>query len=134
MLDYQIIINILLEVLNGKNLTQSFTKYISNTNQTINIAKIKDISYGVLRNYNILTAILCSLVTKKADLKIEVILLIGIYELRYSKKPNFAVTNEIVNLSYKITGKASFKSFINAVLRNYIRKCEAINLELSKDD
>ena len=132
MTDYIIIIKILLDVLNGKNLTNSFAEHINQTYDKINIAKIKDISYGVIRNYNILNCIVTKLVAKKPNIKIEIIILIGIYELKFSKKPEFAVTNEIVNLSYKVSGRANLKSFVNGVLRNYIRNINTIEIELGK--
>ena len=120
MLDYLIIVEILSDVLNGQNLTESFNQHII-TAEKINVGRIKDISYGVLRNYNILKCIIDKLVHKKPDIEIEIVLLIAIYELKFSKKPHFATVNEIVNLTFRLSGKQSFKSFVNAVVRNYLR-------------
>ena len=86
-----------------------------------------------MRNYDKLNIILKKLITKEPEIKVKVILLIGVFELKYSKKPNFAVTNEIVNLSYKIISKINVKNFVNAVLRNYLRNADNTEIELQKN-
>lgn len=133
MLDYLIIVEILSDVLNGQNLTESFKQHII-TAEKINVGRIKDISYGVLRNYNILKCIIDKLVHKKPDIEIEIVLLIAIYELKFSKKPHFATVNEIVNLTFRLSGKQSFKSFVNAVVRNYLRTSNELEQSIKSDE
>ncbi len=134
MTDYFIIVNIILDALNGKNLNNSFNLHIKQSKNVANIAKIKDISYGLLRNYYIVNAILNHLINKEPEVKVKVILLIGLYELKFTKKPDFAVTNEIVNLTYKLLHKPQLKNFANAVLRNYLRKVEEFDLILNAQE
>lgn len=81
----------------------------------------KELCYGVCRQYFILEEIANKLVEKKIK-KIEIWLaiLIGIYQLKYLKKPDYAVVTESVKALEKL--KATWaKGLINAVLRNYCR-------------
>ena len=77
----------------------------------LNHAKIKYICYDLLRNYYKLTFILDKLVSKEPDLKIKVILLIGLYELIFSKKAKYAVVNDLVNLSLLLNKQEKNKKF-----------------------
>ena len=88
-----------------------------------NIGRIKDISYGVLRNYCFLEAIFNSLVSKTPkDQRIKIILLIAIYEIKYTRKPVYAITNDIVEFSFSLSKDNKIKGFINAVIRNFLRR------------
>lgn len=85
--EYKIILEIVEEVFNGKNLNEVFAKYTSELKPSINIGKIKDISYGMLRYYNKINTILNYLVKKKPNSdKVSIILLIAIYEINFTKK------------------------------------------------
>lgn len=132
--EYLIIIETLTNVLHGRNLSETFAININAVTQTMNISKIKDICYGLLRNYYIEKNIIDYLVPKKvSEEKIFIVLLIAIYEIEYTKKPEFAITNELVSLSYTLTKDAKLKNFVNAVIRSYIRNKEQIKQRLSKN-
>ncbi len=123
--DYIIISKIIEEVLVGKNLNEVFSKYINET---------KDISYGILRNYNKIDNILKVLIKKKPNNnKVLIILLIAIYEINYSKKPKFAICNDLVNLAKFLTKSINLKNFINGVIRNYLRNLEYIEKKLENN-
>lgn len=90
--------------------------------------KVEDISYitkniyGVLENKLYLEYILAKLSkikVKKLDKKVKLILLIGIYNIHFLDRKNYAIVNELVNLTKKVSFKS--KSFVNAILRSYIR-------------
>ena len=90
--------------------------------------KVEDISYitkniyGVLENKIYLEYILAKLSkikVKKLDKKVKLILLIGIYNIHFLDRKNYAIVNELVNLTKKVSFKS--KSFVNAILRSYIR-------------
>ena len=130
--DYQIIIEILSQVLAGRNLNEAFTNGIAKADAQINIGKVKDVSYGVLRYYYSIDAILNKLVAKKPkDQAIYIILLIAIYEIKYTKKPKFAIANDLVELSYTLTKNAQIKNFVNAIVRNYLRTSIEIENDLA---
>lgn len=129
MLEYQIIFQILTETISGQNLKNAFEKYTT-TADKLNIAKIKDISYGVCRYYFRINAILNKLCKNKPSSDISIILTIGIYELEYSKKPAYAIVNELVNLTANLTHNNHLKNFVNAVMRNFLRNIDNIKLKL----
>lgn len=125
---YLSILNILLEVYSGKNLNDVLLKY---THQD-NFPKIKNISYGILRNYFSINYVIDKLV-KHINLQSKVILQIGIFELKFSKKPNYAVINDLVNFSFDLTENEKIKNFVNGVLREYLRQVEKLETEIQKD-
>ncbi|MDU4447300.1 MAG: transcription antitermination factor NusB, partial [Anaerococcus vaginalis] len=101
--------------------------------------KVEDISYitkniyGVLENKLYLEYILeklSKIKVKKLDKKVKLILLIGIYNIHFLDRKNYAIVNELVNLTKKVSFKS--KSFVNAILRSYIRdekNLSKINIE-----
>lgn len=125
---YLVIIEVLSLVYNGKNLNDTIHQYINNPE----ISKIRNISYGVLRNYFGIEYIINTLINK-VDNKIRILLQIALFELRFSNKPEYAVVNDIVNLSYELLHKKSLKNFVNGVLRNYIRNKEIFLKDISQD-
>lgn len=132
MSEYQVIINIIVEVLLGKNLTETFAQHILFMEQG-NISKIKNICYGVIRNYYQLKSILFHIVDKIPKNKnINALLLIGIYEIEYTKKPQYAIVNELVKISFALTKQESIKKFVNAVMRNYLCNKEQIYSEIKQ--
>ena len=121
MQDYIVALQIITNVLDGKNLTEVFNT--TTINHDINRAKIKDICYGFMRNYYKINYYLKQLVKiSPDDERIELIIKIAIYEILFTKKPEHAITNDMVNLIFEITNVVEHKNFVNAVLRNFIRK------------
>ena len=141
MIEYKIILKILEQVIfSGKNLTEQFNINLNNNeikNKTdiflnskddisasgnCNNGKVKDISYGVIRHYYEIKLILDHLAKQEIkNIQIKNLLFIAIYEIKYTKKPKFAITNDLVNLSYIISKQESIKNFVNAVIRNFLR-------------
>lgn len=125
---YLSILNILLEVYAGKNLNEVLIRY----NNQDNFPKIKNITYGILRNYYSINYSIDKLV-KHSNLQSRILLQIGIFELKYSKKPEYAVINDLVNFSFDLTENEKIKKFINGVLREYLRQVELLDLDIQKD-
>ena len=125
---YLSILNILLEVYAGKNLNDVLIRY----NNQDNFPKIKNITYGILRNYFSINYSIDKLV-KHSNLQSRILLQIGIFELKYSKKPEYAVINDLVNFSFDLTDNEKIKNFINGVLREYLRQVEILDLDIQKD-
>ena len=130
--EYLVIYKILLDVFSGKNLVEEFNKQIKE-NKTLNISKIKDTCYGVLRNYFIIEKILEKLYKTKPDNNILVVLFISIYEIKYTKKPQYAIANVCVSLVYKLTNNIKIKNFVNAIIRNFLRNQTNIESELENN-
>ena len=126
--DYLNIMAILGLVYAGKNLKEEFLLIKSENN----IAKIKNICYGILRNYFSINFKIRKL-TNHIDEKMKLLLQIAIFEIDHSKKPIYAVINDSVNLSFDITNRESTKKFINGVLREYTRQKDSLEELINKD-
>lgn len=131
--EYNIILNIINEVIEGRNLTISFNNNLESlSEEKLNIGRIKDVSYGTIRNYYALKIILSKLIMKDiTDQRVEVIILIALYEILHTRKPVFAITDALVSLTWQITKQEKIKNFVNAVLRNFLRKQKEIISEVS---
>ncbi|MCA0402816.1 MAG: 16S rRNA (cytosine(967)-C(5))-methyltransferase RsmB [Proteobacteria bacterium] len=90
----------------------------------------KELCYGVCRHYYRLSAI-ADLFVKKRPKEIELwlLLLLGLYQLHFLKKPPFAAVKETVELLTPLK-KVWAKGLINAVLRNYCREEATIETKL----
>lgn len=89
---------------------------------------VEDISYitkniyGILENKLYLEYILKKLSKiklNKLDKNVKIILLIGLYNIHFLDRKNYAIVNELVNLTNKVSFRS--KSFVNAILRSFIR-------------
>lgn len=84
---------------------------------------IQDLSYGVLRFYGQLDALLALLIKKSLnDVHIKYLLLVGIYQLQYSKAPPHAVVDHAVSAARSLSGGKWRQGLVNAVLRNFLRQ------------
>tara|TARA_Y100001936_G_scaffold252558_1_gene312719 strand:- start:2989 stop:4266 length:1278 start_codon:yes stop_codon:yes gene_type:complete len=126
MIKTQIMATIAVEkVLAGASLT-FVLKELWRTHHTLSDQQrgaIQDISYGVLRFYGQLDTILSLLLKKplkKQDLRC--LLLVGLYQLQYSKTASYTVVNHAVSASLNLKYGKSVKGLINAVLRGFIRE------------
>lgn len=103
---------------------------------------IEDISYitkniyGVLENKLYLEYILKKLSKiklNKLDKNVRLILLIGLYNIHFLDRKNYAIVNELVNLTKKISFRS--KSFVNAILRSFIRDEENLSkIDIKNED
>ena len=114
---------ILERVLLGKNLNKSFElifrKY--NANESENIPQIKDMVYGAIRDLGKSEFYISKLISRKIDNQcIEALLHIVLFQISHERSNNFTLVNQAVDAAKIIDHKKS--SFINAVLRNFLRK------------
>ncbi|MBS0423378.1 MAG: 16S rRNA (cytosine(967)-C(5))-methyltransferase RsmB [Proteobacteria bacterium] len=88
---------------------------------------IQDLSYGVLRFYGQLQAIL-GLLLKKAlrDKSLHYLLLVSVYQLQYSKASPHTVVDQAVSASRALAQGQGMQGLVNAVLRNFIRRRESL--------
>lgn len=88
---------------------------------------IQDLSYGVLRFYGQLQAIL-GLLLKKAlhDKSLHHLLLVSVYQLQYSKASPHTVVDQAVSASRALAQGKGMQGLVNAVLRNFIRQRESL--------
>lgn len=96
---------------------------------------IQDLSYGVLRFYGQLDALLDLLLKKSLkDKHLRYLLLIGLYQLQYSKAPSHAVVNHAVSAARRLKNGKGAQGLVNAVLRNYLRRREALLDKVMKNE
>ncbi len=124
-----IAVTVINKVLTGNSLTnilqQCWQKHTALSSQQR--GAIQDYSYGVLRFYGQLTEILAiSLKKSLQDKKIYCLLLIGLYQLLYSKTPAYTVINQAVSAAHVLTHSKKMQGLVNAVLRNFMRQKTAL--------
>ncbi|HEY0666018.1 MAG TPA: 16S rRNA (cytosine(967)-C(5))-methyltransferase RsmB [Gallionella sp.] len=88
-------------------------------------AALQDLSYGTLRFYGQLRALLELLLHKPlSDQRIYYILLVALYQLLYSKAAQYAVVDYAVRSAQMLNPKTS--GLVNAILRNFLRNRESL--------
>ena len=116
-------------LVDGRNLNQVLDeslrrKAVWNQSQR---AALQDLSYGTLRFYGQLDAILAALLHKPlSDQRIYYVLLVALYQLQYSKAAQHAVVDHAVRSAQMFNAKVS--GLVNAILRNFLRN-QAMLLE-----
>jgi 16S rRNA (cytosine967-C5)-methyltransferase len=91
-----------------------------------------ELVYGVLRQRGYLDWLLAPFLKKPAKLPPETMdnLRVALYQLLFTRVPEWAAVDEAVNIEKQLGGKAEL---VNAVLRNYLRKGEKTPRPLSGD-
>ncbi len=111
----------------GQSLTVALDYALDVVSDSKDRAFIQALSFGVLRQYHQLDYILQQLLSKSIrnkDTDIKVLLLIGLYQLKYMRvKPHAAVSETVVAAKKKSWAK----SLINGVLRQYQREQEKLD-------
>jgi 16S rRNA (cytosine967-C5)-methyltransferase len=129
-----IALQVMLRVLDGgRSLDDVFNSswFQSLTAEGRDLALSRELAYGLCRWYFVLTPLLASRLQKPLrarDQDIEIILLLGLYQLLVLKTGAHAAVNETVNLA-QVQQKPWARGLINAVLRTVIRE----NVELEAE-
>ncbi|WP_044565521.1 16S rRNA (cytosine(967)-C(5))-methyltransferase RsmB [Anaerococcus provencensis] len=100
-----------------------------------NLPLATKIVYGVLENKIYLDYMirkLSNIRLKKINPKILIILEMGVYNIYFLEKKDYAVVNELVNLTKSVDKRS--KGFVNAILRNFIRDEKEIATIYERDD
>ena len=116
------------QVLAGRNLNQALQGLLSRHSalSSQQRAAAQDMSYGTLRFYGQLRAILDLLLQKPVqDAAVRSLLLVALYQLQYSRSAEHAVVDHAVRAAETLK-KPWAKGLVNAVLRNFLR--QRINL------
>lgn len=115
-------------VLAGHNLTQALDE-LWRTHPELTPqqrAATQDMSYGVLRHYGRLQALLQPLLARPLDdERVHCLLLAAMYQLIYGKASAYAVVDHAVKAASRLK-KPWAKGLVNAVLRNFLRRREAL--------
>ncbi len=96
---------------------------------------VQDLSYGVLRFYGQLDALLGLLLKKSLrDRRLYNLLLVSLYQLQYSKASSYAVVDHAVSTAATLGNGKEMQGLVNAVLRNYIRRREILLEKVAESD
>ena len=124
------------QVFAGRNLTQVLESTWQMQPQLTpqQRAITQDLSYGALRHYGQLQAILAQLLERKLDdERVHHLLLVALYQLVHGKTSEYAVVDHAVKAAAKLK-KPWAKGLVNAVLRNFLRRREALLAKVGEDD
>ena len=114
---------------NGRNLNQALDESLRDKAAWMPAqrAALQDLSYGTLRYYGQLQAILDMLLHKPlSDERVRFLLLVAIYQLQYGKSAQHAVVDHAVRAAQALSPRVS--GLVNAILRNFLRN-QAVLLE-----
>ena len=123
------------QVLLGKNLDKSFDLILNKYNnvEIDNLSQIKDMVYGAIRDLGKSNFYINKLVKNKIENQcLAALLHIALFQITHGRSNNFTLVNEAVDAAKKIDHKKS--AFINAVLRNFLRKKDELQQELNEDE
>lgn len=120
-------VKIILQVLqHGMSLTEAFNQLLTSKNADTGL--IKEICYGSIRWYPRLQAICHSLLAKPfktKDKDLEILIIIGLYQLMAMRIAEHAAVTETVEVVREL-GKSWASGLMNAVLRNFQRQKDAL--------
>ena len=92
---------------------------------------MQDICFGVIRHLGLLRGALAASIRKPlSDPEVEVLLLVALYQLQFSRAPAHAVVDHAVQACVRLR-KASAKGLVNGVLRHFLRE-PAVVLTLAR--
>ncbi len=124
------------DVLSGRNLTLALPDALDVFPKATPQQKggAADLSYGTLRFYGQINAYLMQLLEKPlSNTDISALLLVALYQLLHDQADDFTVVNQAV----KAAGNAKprwAKSLVNGVLRNFLRKKEALSVSIKTNE
>jgi 16S rRNA (cytosine967-C5)-methyltransferase len=120
--------DVLSGVLFGQTLTQSLETASLDRQSPSTQGAVRDIAYGVLRYRGELEAVLGKLLQKPLDdMGTHALLLAALYQLTHTRAAPYAVVNNAVEAAPR-----KFRNLVNAVLRNFQRKQEALLSEAAE--
>ncbi len=124
------------EVIKGHNLNQVFERRFEHhqniTPQQKSVAIF--LAYGAIRFLGENQFFIQQLIDKKiTNKKIEALLCVALFQLNHDQSTDFTIVNEAVEAA-KLINKSWAGSFVNGVLRNFIRQKENLQTELKNNE
>jgi len=115
----------------GRSLSTALDQHLCVVESAGDKALAQELSYGVLRWQPRLALLLSRLLKRplrRKDRDLEVVLLLGLYQLGYLRTPPHAAVAETVSVTRHV-GKAWAGALVNGVLRNYLRRRDELDRE-----
>lgn len=123
----QLALKICIQVVqHGQSLSRLLESHLAELDNDRDKAFCTELCYGLCRYYFVLTGLLKGLLSrplKARDRDVQIILLLGLYQIRFMRVEDHAAVNESVKL-LRSTGKTWAKGVVNGVLRSYLRMLE----------
>ena len=95
---------------------------------------VRDLAYGALRDYGAPESILAALARKPIpDRVVRALILCALHELRRERRAPHTVVDQAVSACSDV-GHGAARSLVNALLRNYLRRREALEAEARTRD
>ncbi len=119
---------------NGRNLNQVLDEALRSKAAwtPAQRAALQDLSYGTLRFYGQLRAVLGLLLHKPlADERLRFLLLVALYQLQHGKSAQHAVVDHAVRAAQTLNLRV--RGLVNAVLRNFLRNQAALLGQAARD-
>jgi 16S rRNA (cytosine967-C5)-methyltransferase len=117
-------------VLGGESLTAALDEDVPGASR----AAAHDLAYGTLRDYGGPELILAALARKPIpDRIVRALLLVALHALRHERRAPHTVVNEAVTAT-AVLGAAAARGLVNAVLRNYLRRREALETDARRSE
>lgn len=123
-------------IYDGESLTEALQDKAVASLKPQDQALLRDLCFGTLRWHERLSAILSQLLSKplkQVDKDLECLLRTGLYQIIYQRTPDHAAVNETVKASKKLK-KDWAGSLINGVLRNFLRRRDALLAQVDARD
>jgi len=120
----------------GRSLAEVLPDAVQSVTDVRQRALIQELSYGTLRWFYQLDALLLQLLQKPLkprDTDVHCLLLIGLYQLTQLAMPQRVAVNETVQ-AVEALKKSWARGLVNAVLRNYQRRAAALEVTDASDD
>jgi len=118
----------------GRNLNQALDETLRGKGDwaPAQRAALQDLSYGTLRFYGQLRAVLGLLLYQPlADERVRFLLLVALYQLRHGKSAQHAVVDHAVRAVRNLNPRTA--GLVNAVLRNFLRNQAALLEQAARD-
>lgn len=122
-------------VVAGQSLSELMPRYLEQLDDLRDGGLAQEISYGVIRRYPQLKALVNCLLDrplKAKDRDVEALIMIGLYQLLYLRVAEHAALNETAGAAKKL-GKSWAVGLVNGVLRNFQRRREALMDQIETD-
>lgn len=116
----------------GESLTKIFPEELSELTTSSDSPLVKNTVFGALRWQGYLHFSIDRLVKRRPP-HCFFLLQVGIFMLEYSRAASHAVVNSAVKVAKEIDGEQS-GGFVNAVLRNYLRRRDEIKKQVKNSD
>ncbi|MDH4235556.1 MAG: 16S rRNA (cytosine(967)-C(5))-methyltransferase RsmB [Gallionella sp.] len=116
-------------LVNGRNLNQVLDESLREKSNWLPAqrAALQDLSYGTLRFYGTMQAVLDMLLHKPLpDERVRFLLLVALFQLQYGRSAQHAVVDHAVRAAHTFNPRVS--GLVNAILRNFLRS-QALLLE-----